>query len=61
MARELEYAEDTEHAQRDESTAHVVVVGDPEANVVRHNGHHINNAHHRAHELAAIGGGEESK
>jgi len=61
VARELEDAEDAEHAQRDEGPAHVVVVGDPESDVVRHDGHHVDDAHHRPHELAAVGGGEETQ
>jgi len=52
VPRELKDAEHAEDSQRDERAGHVVVVGDAEADVVRHDGHHVDNAHHRAHKFA---------
>jgi hypothetical protein len=48
----LEDAKHAEDSQCDEGAGHVVVVGDAEADVVRHDGHHVDDAHHRTHELA---------
>lgn len=59
MAGELEYAEHAEHAERDERTGHIVVVGDTQPDVVRQYGHHVDDAHHAAHELAPVRGGEQ--
>lgn len=57
MAAELEDAKDAEDAQRHERPRHVVVVLDEEANVVGHDGDHVDHRHDAAHELAAGGGG----
>lgn len=46
VPRELEDAEHAEDSQRDERAGHVVVVRDAQADVVRHDGHHVDDAHH---------------
>jgi len=56
---ELEYPEHPEHAECDERTGHVVVVRDAKADVVRQDGHHVDDAHDAAHELAPVRGGEQ--
>lgn len=61
VAGELEDTEHSEHAERDEGATDVVVVGDAQADVVGHNGHHIDDTHHRTYKLAAIGGGEQTE
>lgn len=59
MPGELEYAKHAKHAERDERTGHVVVVGDSQPNIVWQYGYHINDTHHAPHELAAVRRGEQ--
>lgn len=59
MPGELEYPEHSEHTERDECAGHVVVVRDAQADVVRQNGHHVDDAHDAAHELASVWRGEQ--
>jgi len=59
VARELEDAEHAEHAQRHERARHVVVVGDPEPDVVRQYRDHVDDRHDGSRELAPAGRGEQ--
>lgn len=61
MAGEFEDAKNAEHTQRHEGAANIIIVGDAQSDIIRHNGHNINDAHHAAHELAAIGCGEQTQ
>ncbi len=56
---ELEDPEDAEHPQRDERAAHVLVLRHDQADVVGHDGDDVDDAHDRAHELAAAGRSEK--
>ena len=53
MSAELEDAEHSENTESDEGARDIVVVFDYQANVVGHNGDHVDDRHDRAHELAA--------
>ena len=61
VTRELEDAEDAKHPQRDERAAQVLVVGDAQPDVVRQNGDHVDDAHHRPDVLAAQRRGVQSQ
>lgn len=52
---ELENPKNPEDSEGDESTAHLVVVGHHQADVVRHDGDHVDDAHHTFHELVPAG------
>ncbi len=54
MPRELEYPEDPEYPERDECAGHLVVVTEPESDVVGHDGDEVDDAHDRPHELAPV-------
>lgn len=55
MAGELEDAKHSEDAQRHEGATHVLVVGHHQADVVRQDGHHVDDAHHGTHETVTTG------
>lgn len=61
VARELKDTEHAEDAQRHKGPADVVVVRDAQADVVRHDGHHVDDAHHTANELAAVRSREQTE
>ena len=58
---ELEDTKHPEHAQRHEGAAHVLVVGHHQADVVRQDGHHVDDAHHRAHEVVTARRGKQAQ
>lgn len=61
MPRKLENTKDAEHPEGNKGAGHVVVVCDPETDVVGQDGDDVDDAHHAADELAAIRRGEQSQ
>lgn len=45
MTGELEDTEHSKHSQGHKRPGNVIVVGDPQANVVRQDGHHVDDGH----------------
>lgn len=61
MTRELEDSKYAENSKGDESSGHVIIVRDPQPDIVGKNCHHVNDAHHAADELAPVGCGEQTE
>ena len=59
MARKFEYAKDAEDPECDEGPGHLVIVGEAEADVVGHDGHEVDHAHHAPHEFTSVGGSKQ--
>jgi len=55
VTRELKDAEHPKYAQRDERSAEVLVVGHHQADVVRQDGHDVDDAHDARHVATSLG------
>lgn len=58
---ELEDTEHSEHSQGHEGSGHVVVVRDPQTDVVRKDRHHVYDRHHRSNEFTTVWCSKESE
>lgn len=56
MARELEDAEDAEDSQGHKSPRDILIFRHHQPNVIRHDGHNVNDTHHALHELKSTWG-----
>ncbi len=61
VPRKFENPKDPEDPEGDEGPAHVLVVCHDQADVVRHDGHHVNDAHDAFDELVPAGRGDQTQ